>query len=168
MTEKFDNSRRPFFPMMLDLQNKRVLVIGGGKIAARRARTFLKCGAEVVAISPDFCEDFPDHDHVTRICREFSPEDITDEFVLVTAATDNRAVNNLAGIAAKSRNIPVSVADCKTECDYYFPSLINSEANPNIAASICSAGFDVSLTRKLSDKLREVWDSWLREFVKTP
>ena len=151
-------TRPPYFPMMIDLQGKIVLVVGGGLVASRRADTLLRCGARVVAISPSFSPDFPQNTH--RITRPFTPEDITPDFTLIIAATDNREVNSLIHSTAKSQGIPVNVCDTQNECDFFFPSLINHE---NIAASVCTAGLSASLTKKLSDKLRKVWDLWISE-----
>ena len=146
--------------MMIDLQEKPVLVVGGGHIAARRADTLLRCGAEVVAVSPGFCPEFPHSDHVRRITRPFRPEDLTPDFVLVISATDSRSVNSLVSSLAKALHIPVNICDSQEECDFFFPSLINHE---NVAVSVCSAGISAGLTKRLSDKLRRLWPSWVNE-----
>ena len=151
-----EQSRPPFFPMMIDLQAQKVLIIGGGHIASRRARTLITCGAEIVAISPEFCEDFPDEP--VKISREFQPEDITEKFTLIIAATNKREINKLIHDIAKAKNIPVNIADCQDECDFFFPSLINFE---NVSVSVNSAGKSSKLTHKLSNRLREVWSDWV-------
>ena len=151
-------TRPPYFPMMIDLWGKTVLIAGGGHIASRRANTLLKCGAEITAVSPRFSPDFPEAAH--RITRPFMPEDIHTGLALVIAATDNRQVNSLIHSLALNAGIPVNVCDSQSECDFFFPSLI---AHENVAVSVCSAGISAELTHKLSDKLREVWDSWVSE-----
>ena len=50
--KEINSERPPFFPMMLDLKGKEILIIGGGRVASRRAETLLKCGAKIKAISP--------------------------------------------------------------------------------------------------------------------
>ena len=67
-------SRPPFFPMLIDLSGKKILVVGGGKIASRRTETLIRCGADVTAVSPNFCKDFPESSQ--KISREFQPSDI--------------------------------------------------------------------------------------------
>ena len=151
-------SRPPFFPMMIDLWRKRVLVVGGGRVAARRAETLVRCGAEVAAVSPEFCAEFPEA--ARRIPRAFTPDDVSGDFSLVIAATDSREVNSLIHSLAVNAGIPVNVCDSQNECDFFFPSLINHD---NVAVSVCTAGISASLTRKLSNKLRRVWDSWVTE-----
>ena len=143
--------------MMIDLAGKSVLIVGGGKVASRRADTLLRCGATITAISPEFSPNFPEVSR--RISRQFLPEDITSDYVLIIAATDSRAVNSLIHSRAHSLKIPVNVCDSQAECDFFFPSLINHE---NVSVSVCSAGISAGLTRRLSDKLRRVWSSWVR------
>ncbi len=153
-------TRPPFFPMMIDLMGKNVLIVGGGHIAARRADTLLRCGAELLAISPNFCPEFPHATNVSRLLRPFRPEDLTPKFSLIIAATDSRPVNSLVHSLANALNIPVNVCDSQEECDFFFPSLINHE---NVAVSVCSAGISAGLTKRLSDKLRTLWPSWVND-----
>ena len=151
-------SRPPFFPMMIDLSGKKILVVGGGKIASRRTETLIRCGANVTAVSPKFCDDFPVS--AVRISRAFRVFDVDEKLSLVIAATDSREVNHLVYSAAKSKSILVNVADCQSECDFFFPSLINSGP---VAVSVSTAGLSSSLTRRLSDRLRKVWELWISE-----
>ena len=146
--------------MMIDLQGKSVLVVGGGLVASRRAETLLRCGARIAAVSPEFSPEFPKGTH--RITRTFTPEDITSDYMLIIAATDSREVNSLINSIAKAHGIPVNVCDSQSECDFFFPSLINHE---NVAVSVCTAGMSAGLTRRLSDRLRKVWDSWVSEGI---
>ena len=150
--------RPPFFPLMIDLKDKEILIIGGGNVASRRAKTLLECGAKITAISPDFNKDFPCVSE--KILRAFEPEDIDKKFLFIIAATDKREINKLVYEISKLKKIPVNVCDCKEECDFFFPSFINYE---NISVSVCSAGQNPSLTRKLSDKLRSVLKNWIKK-----
>ena len=151
--------RPPYFPMMIDLQDKDVLIVGGGNVAFRRADTLLRCGANIIMIAPEI-KSLKYKDTCIIFRRKFCEEDITPNLSLVIAATNNREVNKLVHDTAKTKGIPVNVCDAQNECDFFFPSLINKD---NIAASVCSAGVSSSLTHKLSNKLREVWASWVDE-----
>ena len=153
-----EQNRPPFFPMMINLSGRKVLIIGGGVIASRRASTLKNCGAEIVAVSPKFCAQFPS---VTlRIERAFVPEDIDSDFALVIAATDDRITNHKIFCMAESLGLPVNVADCKEECSFFFPSLISCGC---VGVSVCSAGESPSLTHRLSERLRKVWPIWITE-----
>lgn len=153
-----DANRPPFFPMMINLSGRKVLIVGGGNVASRRAFTLKKCGAEIVAVSPKFSRDFPT---VTkRIEREFDSSDLTQDFSLVIAATNDRITNHKIFLMAADMNLPVNVADCKEECTFFFPSMISCGS---VCASVCSAGESPSLTHRLSERLRKVWPIWITE-----
>ena len=148
----------PLFPFLIDISGRKILIIGGGRVASRRAETLIKCGAEVTAVSPFFADKFPEK--AIKICREFKISDIDKKFLFIIAASDNREINRLVHDRAKSLDIPVNIADSQNECDFFFPSLINCE---NVAVSVSTAGESSKLTRKLSDRLREIWPVWIRE-----
>lgn len=153
--------RYPFFPLMINLEARKVLVIGGGHVASRRAETLIRCGAVVRAVSPVFVNSFPEE--AEKICREFASSDVSSNFALIFAASNNREVNHEVYILAKSLNIPVNVCDSQDECDFFFPSLINHGC---VAASVSSAGTSSRLTHELSNRLREVWPLWISEFLR--
>ena len=142
--------------MMIDIHDKDVLIVGGGHVAARRADTLMKCGARVHAVSPEFIDEFPEC--TERITREFQPDDIDSRFIFVIAATDSRETNRIIHDISKSKGVCVNVSDSQSECDFFFPSMI---VHDNVAASVNSAGISASLTKRLSDRLRGVWSSWV-------
>ena len=153
-----NSSRPPFFPMMIDIHDKDVLIVGGGHVASRRAKTLLTCGAKVHAVSPKFIDEFPEC--TERITREFQPDDIDSRFIFVIAATDSRETNQLIHDIAKSKGVCVNVCDAQNECDFFFPSLI---VHDNASVSVSTSGTSASLTKRLSDRLRCVWSSWVED-----
>lgn len=153
-----DGRTAPYFPMMVDLEGRKVLVVGGGIVASRRAWTLLRCGAEITAVSPSFIPGFPEG--ILRVARGFSPDDLAGGYALIVAATDDRAVNHLVRVMARAAGIPVNVADCQEECDFFFPSMVSLGS---VSASVCTAGTSPSLARRLSDRLRGVWPIWITQ-----
>ncbi|MBQ7733856.1 MAG: NAD(P)-dependent oxidoreductase [Synergistaceae bacterium] len=141
----------PFFPLMINLEALNVLIIGGGHVASRRAETLLRCGAVVRAVSPVFIDSFPEK--AEKVYREFASSDVSRDFALIFAASDNREVNHEVYILAKGLNIPVNVCDSQGECDFFFPSLINHGC---VAVSVSSGGTSSKLTHKISNRLRQV------------
>lgn len=149
--------RPPLFPLLRDIEGLTALVVGGGNVALRRAETLVRCGARIRAVSVEFREGFPQE--AERLCRPFAPGDLVGA-ALAVAATDDREVNRRIGLEARACGIPVSVADSAGESTFFFPSLV--AAGP-VAASVSTAGLDPELTRRLSDRLRSVWGSWVAE-----
>ena len=151
----------PFFPLFTDISGRRVCVFGGGKVAARRVKTLLTCGAQVTVISPSFHPTFGESDFmpVERLTRPYAKSDLKGAFLAV-AATDDRSVNREIGLEARKLGIPVSVADAPEECTFFFPSLVEWDG---IAAAVSTGGRSPSLCRRLADRLRDVWPGWVKD-----
>ena len=107
------------FPLFLDLHGKKVVIIGGGPIALRRANVLLSFGAEVILIAPECQEVSPG---ITWLHRAYRPGDLQGAFLAV-AATNQRDVNRAVGQEATKSGIFVSVADCREESTFFFPAI---------------------------------------------
>lgn len=151
-------ARPPLFPMLTDIEKRKAVIAGGGKIALRRARTLAKCGAEVHAVAIDFAEGFEGEGFILHR-KKWESSDGAGAFLIV-AATDDRELNRRIGAEAKAAGVPVSVADAAEECSFYFPSLVTEG---EAAASISAGALSPKLTRRLADRLREVWPAWVAE-----
>ena len=91
------------FPVLLDLAGRRVLVVGGGEVALRRARTLVEAGADVLVVAPQIKAEFGELG-VERLEREFAPADL-DGAWLAMACTDDPAVNGAVADAAAQRQM---------------------------------------------------------------
>ena len=120
-------SRLPRFPLFIPLEGKAVLVVGGGKVAARRTRVLLEFGATVRVIAPEIgmeMQEITNQEIADRV--DWRPESysrLDKGYALVIAATDDRDVNRQVGADAKALAIPVSVADRKEESTFWFPAI---------------------------------------------
>ena len=151
-------SRPPLFPMLIPLEGKKGLVIGGGPIALRRARTLLRCGASVTAVALKFCEGWSEL-HCQQCVRSWLPDDLG-RAALAVAATDSRDENHAIALEANRRGVPVSVADNAAEGTFSFPSLIEHDG---ASINVSTAGLDPALTRRLADRLRAIWPQIVTE-----
>ncbi len=102
-----------FYPIVLRLGGRPALVVGGGKVAARKASGLLDAGARVVAVSPTFAPQFTrlvPSGAVTCVHRPYHASDLAD-VSLVIAATDDPKVNSRVGTDARRAGVWVSVVD---------------------------------------------------------
>ena len=95
------------YPLFLDVSGRRVLVVGGGPVAARRARALYEAGAHVVVIAPEISDEIAAAELHRR---RFEPDDV-DGAWLVLACTDDREVNAVVASAAAERGIWCARAD---------------------------------------------------------
>jgi precorrin-6A/cobalt-precorrin-6A reductase len=151
----------PPFPMLVPLEGKLAVLIGGGMVALRRAKTLARCGARLRVISPQFCAGW-DAVEAEKITRPYQDGDLADT-VIAVAASDSRETNHAAALEAKRRGIPVSVADSAAEGTFYFPALITSGS---AAAAVTTSGLDPALTRRLAERMRSLWPDIVAEELK--
>lgn len=112
--------------MVLRLGGRRALVVGGGKVAARKAAGLLDAGARVVAVSPQFSPAFSrlvPRGAVTCIERPYQSSDVADASVVV-AATDDPEVNALVRADARRAGVWVSVVDDPANSDFIVPAVV--------------------------------------------
>lgn len=110
------------FPLFIDLTGKKVLIVGGGKVAARRAKTLCTYGADVTIISPEIVEEICQLP-VAIHKKEYFFEDLVGSF-LVLAATNNSELNCQIAAEARALGIPANNASDQTDCDFFFPAVI--------------------------------------------
>ena len=103
---------KPFFPMFIDLSKKKVVVIGGGRIAGRRIRTLLSFAGQICVIAPEVTEEIEGYikeGRITHLKTRYAPETIQDAD-LVLAATDAPACKEQAADGGRGRGMRVNVA----------------------------------------------------------
>ncbi len=132
-----------YFPLFIDLNGRKCVVIGGGRVAARKVKTLLLYGADVLVISPGtegltaegLCgspdAEAGEHNAGVSDYRVIKDRLNTEEMeweikdaVLVLAAADDRQVNHQAAAICHRLGIPVNVADEPSECTFLFPAVV--------------------------------------------
>ena len=131
-----------YFPLFIDIKEKKCLVIGGGKVAKRKVDTLLMYDAHVHVVSPEICREIREalggEVHEGCICREavLSPPEMEEEIresVLVVAATGSRETNHQVSEICHRLGIPVNVVDAPLECTFpIVSSVIRREAEENV------------------------------------
>lgn len=137
----------PRFPLFVSLAGKKCVVIGAGKIAARRIGVLQRFGAEVAVIAPE------DKAGVGLThCRGYEKSDLSGAFLAV-AATNNRAVNHSIAQDCAERVIPCSVADCAAESTFFFPAVCEGGG---LTAGVVSRGAAHGKTAAAAKRIRSV------------
>jgi siroheme synthase-like protein len=114
------------YPVNLIVSGRRCVVVGAGRIAARKIDALLAAGADVHVVAPrlgDQVRAWLDEQRVTVDERAFEPSDLDDAW-LATAATDDPAVNNAVFEAGGQRRVWVNSADDPHNCSFTLMSVI--------------------------------------------
>jgi uroporphyrin-III C-methyltransferase/precorrin-2 dehydrogenase/sirohydrochlorin ferrochelatase len=116
-----------YLPIFLKVEGRPCLVVGGGKVAARKVSLLMRAGAAITTVSPVLGDELRvllEQGVITHVARDFQDKDL-DDCVLVIAATDDEAVNRNVSELAHSRRIPVNVVDSPDLCSFIMPSIID-------------------------------------------
>jgi uroporphyrin-III C-methyltransferase/precorrin-2 dehydrogenase/sirohydrochlorin ferrochelatase len=101
------SSGAPSYPLSLDVAGRRTVVVGGGPVAARRARALVGAGAQVYVVAPALCEDLSDLVHEGRV--EWQPRDyVTGDLAgawLAHTATGDRVTDDLVAADSEAARI---------------------------------------------------------------
>lgn len=160
--------------LMIELTGKKVIIVGGGRIAARKGKTLAKEKTTITFIAPHFSEDvleLSEQHGYELIVKEATPNDLVDAF-LVILATNDREVNQALAISLSSNQL-VCVVDRAEEGNVQFPATVR---RGHLQLAISTGGASPKLTRKLKRELEsqfdESWTSYLdflakcREIIK--
>ncbi|MEJ8545519.1 precorrin-2 dehydrogenase/sirohydrochlorin ferrochelatase family protein [Brevibacillus borstelensis] len=139
------------YPMMANLQGKRCLVVGGGRVAERKIAGLLDAGADVVVVSPacsHAIEEWAKAGGIALFRRPFSPEDVRDALIVV-AATNDPAVN-LDVYQACGPHQWVNVIDRPDLCSFTVPSVVE---RGDLQIAISTGGHNPGLAKKLRQQV---------------
>jgi siroheme synthase-like protein len=140
------------YPVFLNLQGRRCLVIGGGPVATHKALGLLECDAKVTIVSPTATRairDLAKSGAVTLVRRAYAPGDM-DGVYLAIAATNNPAVNQQIAREAEKRHVLLNVVDVADLGDFFTPAVIQ---RGQVTVAISTSGASPALARKLREEI---------------
>jgi uroporphyrin-III C-methyltransferase/precorrin-2 dehydrogenase/sirohydrochlorin ferrochelatase len=144
-----------FLPIFLNIKNQKCLVVGGGKVAARKTMLLLRAGGRVIVIAPRLDESLVEllqQGYITH-CAESFYDDHLEGAALVIAATNDDAINRRVSRSAKARHVPVNVVDNPDLCSFIMPSIVDRSP---ILIAISSSGKSPVLARLLRAHLETI------------
>lgn len=143
------------YPIFLvKLERSRCVVVGGGRVAARKVNALRRADAEVAVISPTLCkplEELALRGHIEVVDRDYRQGDLEDAF-LVVAATDDPEVNHQVWEEARTRNLLVNVVDDPEHCNFIAPSVVRRGP---LSLAISTSGQCPAFSRHLRRRLEE-------------
>jgi len=140
---------------LIDLSNRKCIVIGGGTVALRKVEGLLASGADVSVISPALVQGLAElhaAGKIASIAREYQEDDL-DAAWLVIAATDDPAVNHAVAAGAMRRGQLVNVVDDPEHSNFIVPAVVR---RGELALAICTGGASPALSRRLRERLEEL------------
>ena len=146
----------PYFPIFLDLDNQKVVVVGGGEVAERKIKNLLVSGCQIYIVSP----------HLTPHLRQLVTKGkvhhpsydllgkLMDDAAMVIAATDDPEVNSQIASKAKGHGLLVNVVDQPGECNFIMPSIVK---RGDLQIAISTGGKSPALAKKIRKEMEAMF-----------
>lgn len=138
-----------YFPFFVQTDNKKILIIGGGRVAAEKFNKLNQFTGSITLLAEDFSFRT---DGFKTIKKAWEPADI-DGFDVVIAATDDHEVNREIGELCRKKHIFVNTVDDIEFCDFIFPSIVKKD---DVTVAISTNGSSPALSQYLRRKTEDM------------
>jgi precorrin-2 dehydrogenase/sirohydrochlorin ferrochelatase len=142
-----------YYPVCLDIQNRKCLVVGGGHVGTRKVQTLLACGARVTVVSPEVTADLAEAARQERIelrRRAYRTSDMEGAF-LVIGATNNETLNRQVHKDAEKAGRLCNIADQPHLCNFVLPALA---CQGDLIIAISTSGRSPAFAKHLRRRLQ--------------
>ncbi len=151
-----------YYPIFLNLNKKKVVVCGGGKVAKRKIISLIKTGANITVISPEISKGLEkeiEKGKIKHIKRQYRKGDLKKAF-LVIVATDSRVINEQI---SKDAACLVNVVDTPSLCNFIVPSVIR---RPPLTIAISTSGISPALSKSIRKELEKLYGTEFSSYLK--
>lgn len=144
------------YPVMVNMNGKPAVIIGGGEVAARKVSDLIESGALVKVVSPEFNEEIINsadlfEDRVVLIKRKYEKGDLSGAF-LVFSATNDSKVNTDVFREAEENNILINAVDDPPNCSFYVPSFVRKG---DLLFALSTAGASPAMAARLRREIEK-------------
>jgi len=143
-----------YYPALLDLSGRLVLLVGGGQVAGRKLASLLEAGARVRLVAPELApetEALAQQEGVELMRRGFEPGDLAGAW-LVISATGDQALNRAVAAAAEQAGVFVNVVDVPPLCSFIVPAVLR---RGELTVAVSTGGASPAAARRLRQSLQE-------------
>ncbi|MFF5995694.1 NAD(P)-dependent oxidoreductase [Lysinibacillus sp. KU-BSD001] len=152
-----------YYPICLNIDYKKVVIVGGGHVARQKLQSLLPTKAQVVIVSPTIVSEiqaYIEQGVATWHEKAFEASDL-DGAALIFAVTNNEEVNDAVEQATQHWQL-LSRADAKGHVDFINPAVVR---RGEFMLTVSTSGASPSLTRKVKEDLAEVYDESYADYV---
>lgn len=151
-----------YYPINLKIDDMKIVVIGGGKVAYRKCINFLAFNKRLVVVSEEFIKEFENIKDEIEIIEDSYNEKYIKEAFVVVAATNNKNVNHKIGTYCREHGKLVNVVDDVDLSNFTVSSFVK---RGDLLLSVSTGGKSPSLSAKIRKELEEVYDESYEEYV---
>ena len=156
-----------YFPFYCDIEQKKWLLVGGGRVAAGKFSRLIAFTEKITVIAPDISIEIRENapSGVLFLERDFDEADLGRADIVV-AATGDKQLNAWIASACRSRGIPVNAVDDPDNCDFIFPAIIKrGRLTVSVSTDGASPVYAAALKKEISDLVPEDIDLILEKMA---
>ncbi|KEH91855.1 siroheme synthase [Clostridium novyi A str. GD211209] len=155
-----------YYPLMINIDNKKIVVIGGGNVSFRKTKKLLEFGAYVTVISPNILEKFNSlkikFNDKLKIIEDYFKSTYIEDAYLVIGATSDKNINKEISNYCRNKNILCNIVDNIKESDFIVPSSIK---RGDLVISVSTMGKSPMLASKIRKELEEKYTDEYEEYI---
>lgn len=151
-----------YFPLFVDLSDKKILVVGGGKVATRRVKTLLSFTRQITVIAPKMTEELYMMVRTGTVdgdFREVKRSDFEDAYMVLAATSDDKVNDDIYRIC-KSMGIYVNLANDKEKCDFFFPGIVRKD---EAVIGITASGLNHAKAKRIREIIQDALEKVAKE-----
>lgn len=151
------------YPIMLNIEDKAVVIVGGGLVAYRKIVGLLQAGAYVTVISPVIHSEIEQlfiENKITWKAKLFEPNDL-DSALVVIAATNNETVNTFVASSAGKHQL-VNIVDNPELSTFHVPAKLT---RGDLTISVATGGASPTLSKNIRDELSAIYDESYGDYL---
>lgn len=153
-----------YYPVNLNICHRNCLVVGGGKVAFRKVKTLIDCGADVTVVSPEVCtaiDALAASGRITLIRRKYRAGDLDGRF-LVIGATSDMLLNRRISADAEKKNMLCNIADVPDACNFILPAVVR---RGDLIIAVSTSGKSPAFAKKLRKELETAFGDEYARFL---
>jgi len=153
-----------YFPMYINLDNKKILVVGGGNIALEKLEKLVQFSKDITVIAKEV--KYNTYTLIKEHCltyyqRAYRVGDI-DGFDIVIVATDDITMQESIYLESRGKHILVNAVDNTKYCDFIFPSFVKKG---DLTISFSTSGASPAFAKKIREHIQEIIPDDVDEFL---
>ena len=151
-----------YYPINLKIDDMKVVIIGGGKVAYRKCMNFLAFSKKIMVVSREFIEEFENIKNEIYLIKDIYDEKYIKDAFVVVAATNNKDVNHQIGVYCRENGKLVNVVDDGDLSNFTVPSFVK---RGDLLLSVSTGGKSPSLSAKIRRDLEDIYDESYDEYI---
>ena len=145
-----------YYPVFLDLAEKRCVIVGGGQVAERKCRSLMKTGTLITVVAPEITKGlraYKDKGVIIHIGRDYRKSDIVSAYIVISA-TDSRETNERVARDAQSLHKLVNVVDTPDLCNFIVPSVFRRGM---LSIAVSTGGVSPAFAKEIRKELEKIY-----------